>query len=199
MRIYYLNANHLTQKQIEQIYFKAEDHRRIQYDTTQDKTSKIECIASDALIKFGVKDYIYDSNAIPKTNYLESGKLVFDNIPLKLCISHTYGHIFLALHEENIGIDAEYIRDISYTQLHDRFFSGINPLPQNNIDFFKEWTAAEACFKLENKKKLMLNYNYTTPVCSLRYKQFIISVATSDHRLDLTNAFTIREILPEEL
>ena len=199
MKIYYLNTNNLTAKQIEQMYLNAEAYRKIRYDNTQDKVAKIECIASDALIKYGTKNYISDQNIIPKTDYLESGKLVFTNIPLYLCITHTHGHAFLAIHDKNVGIDAELIRNISYTQLHNRFFFNINPHPQNGIDFFKEWTATEACFKLENKKNLMLNYEYTTPVNSFCYKQFVISVASSDPEIDLTNQCIISEIIPEDL
>ena len=197
MNIYYLNSNNLTEEQLKKNYLNAEKHRQIRYDSTSDPLSKRECIASDMLIKYGVKCCISDCSVDVHTKYLESGKLIFVNIPLSLCISHTHGHVFLVLDKSNVGIDAEYIRDIDYKKLHNRFFANQKVTPKNNIDFFKEWTSLEAQFKCENKNILAFDNSYSTPTYSFVYKNFVLSIAGENIETD--SDITVSEVYTEEL
>lgn len=197
MKIYYLDSNLLSEEQLKKIYSNAENYRKIKYDRISDTVSKKECIASDALIKFGVRDYLNDKSQNPITDYLESGKLILKNIRLHLCISHTCGHVFLVLHNSNVGIDAEYIREIDYQKLFNRYFKGIKKQPKSNIDFFKEWTALEARFKCENRKALSFDNSFATPVSSFTYKNFVLSIACEN--LNNDSEINIYEINTEDL
>lgn len=179
MKIYYLNANELCDKQINKIYSNAEQHRQIRYNSVSDLTSKKECIAADALIKLGVRDYLPKFKDTPKTAYLKSGKLVFTNVPLCLSVTHTSGHVLLALDESDIGIDAEYIREINFIEIHRRFFKNAQAEPQSSLDFFSEWTSLEARFKCENASHIDFSQaNYDTPAVSTTYKELAVSIAS---------------------
>lgn len=201
MKIYYLNTNLLSDKQISKIYSNAELHRQTKYNAISDLASKKECIAVDALIKLGVRDYLPFFTETPKTIYSESGKLVFTNVPLYLSVTHTSGHVLLALDHSNIGIDAEYIREINFTEIHRRFFKKSRREPQSLLDFYNEWTSLEARFKCEDKDHIDFSQtNYHTPVVSTLYNGLVVSIASRELVYnDRSELINIIEFSAEEL
>ena len=198
MKIYYLDSTKLTDEQIKGIYLNSEPYRQIKYNETENKLSKRECIATDALIKRSVREYLPDFKGKPETEYLPTGKLSFSNLDLHLCVSHTQGHVFVGICSYNFGLDAELVREINYTALSKRYFKGIKNEISSLLEFYKEWTALEARFKNSNTDHIDFSSTaYKVPVICTVYNDIVISIASQELTRDA--AIEINEINAEEL
>ena len=68
--------------------------------------------------------------------------------PLFFSVSHTKTAYFIAVSDENIGIDAEECaRKISYAPILQKFHEAERVFVKNDLDFLRLWTAKESAIK----------------------------------------------------
>ncbi len=80
----------------------------------------------------------------------ELGKPFIENTPYKLflSVSHTDELLFIAVCDENVGIDAELkTRDVAYAHIVKRFPDDERAEIHNSADFLRHWTVKEAAVK----------------------------------------------------
>lgn len=199
MKIYYLNSNKLKDAQIDDIYRNAEPYRKLKYNTSKNDTAKRECMATDALIKLAVKDRIPSLIESPRTEHLDTGKLAFSNVDLDISVTHTSGHVFLALSEQCIGIDAELIREIDFDALNKRYFKYRNVNIASSIDFFREWTRLESGFKVSNEAFLDFTKAYDDfPSITTQHNNLIVTVSGTELH-ESEDDIIIHEFIAEEI
>ena len=82
--------------------------------------------------------------AVPSPRFARtgSGKPRLVNAPLFFSLSHTHGRLFLAVAEEEIGLDAEW----RGRRLPAAYLARLTPAERQE-DFFRLWTAKEAYVK----------------------------------------------------
>jgi len=72
-------------------------------------------------------------------------------------IAHSHNLLVIALSQNNIGIDIEYIKPRSHIQkISKRYFSNSEPR-SNLVDFYYSWTAREAYIKAKAQHLFKLN------------------------------------------
>ena len=78
----------------------------------------------------------------------ETGKPFLENTPLFFSVTHTKETRFIAVSDENIGIDAELIsREIDYRPILSRFPFDEREEIKGKEDFLHHWTAIESTVK----------------------------------------------------
>ena len=78
----------------------------------------------------------------------ETGKPFLENTPLFFSVTHTKETRFIAVSDENIGIDAELIsREIDYRPILSRFPFDEREEIKGKEDFLRHWTAIESTVK----------------------------------------------------
>ena len=101
---------------------------------------------SELVVKRILEKY-YD---IPNANIVrnEQGKPFLENSPLFFSVSHTQNKRFIAVADENIGIDAEWLnREVDYLPIVKKFDGEERREIQSKIDFLYHWTAKESAVK----------------------------------------------------
>ncbi len=104
---------------------------------------------SETAIKRVLSEYFNLKNAEIAKNehgkpYLENGR----DIPLFFSLSHTENRLFIAVSDENVGIDAEsWLRQIDYLPIIKRFAPEERKEILSLADFLRHWVAKESAVK----------------------------------------------------
>lgn len=78
-----------------------------------------------------------------------NGKPCLSGAPHEISLSHTKTHLFLAVSDRPVGIDAEPLdREIDYAPVLKKFSPQERELVKNRRDFLALWTAKESVVKL---------------------------------------------------
>jgi phosphopantetheinyl transferase len=110
-------------------------------------------IGTDELVAECLKIYIERTGAdgvIPYDARIKriNGKPFFENLDIYFSYTDTERLQIVAMSRNNVGVDAEYIRDVRYKRIADRFFTHGEALSiKKPRDFFNIWTAKEAYSK----------------------------------------------------
>ncbi len=104
---------------------------------------------SETAVKRVLSEYFNLKNAEIKKNehgkpYLQNGR----DIPLFFSVSHTENRLFIAVSDENVGIDAESLsRQIDYLPIIKRFAPEERKEILSTADFLRHWVAKESAVK----------------------------------------------------
>ncbi len=105
----------------------------------------------------------------------EKGKPFAKGLNINFSISHSGDLVVCAISEGKIGIDCEYIREVNlkiarhfFDGLDKRFIFEIDDVQEQNIRFFKVWTAKEAYFKYLGTGITVLNSLKSIPYEELK-------------------------------
>ncbi len=158
--------------------------------------------STDAVKDILVRFFQVDEPQILRT---ESGKPYLANGQLFFSISHTKEGLFIAVCDQNVGIDAEKLhREVNLPLLVKRFSSAEQKSIGSTADFLAVWTAKEAAVKwlggtlasdlrnLVYLRNRMYYKNLELPVCLTRreYAGHILSVC-SERDFSLANVIIL--------
>ena len=103
----------------------------------QGRAEAPETLCAYALLARALRE-LYGWEALPQFSYGEHGKPYFAAHPnVRFSLSHTRGAALLAVHDEPVGADIEFLRPVSDTMLA-RFHAA------NGADFWRLWVQRES-------------------------------------------------------
>ena len=191
MKVFYFNANEVSDNEIEKILSRSEEHRAARYKKAASAISGRETLCAGFLLRYAVSQYASVPLEDIKSAYDPSGRPVItapDAVKsVYVSLTHTQGHIFCAVSSTPVGIDAEILRDFDRA-LVKRFFNKKEQgyLSQSKDEseargrFFEVWTTKEAYFKqgIANIKSFLeADFTSIKNRVSKTHKDMLLSVA----------------------
>ncbi len=201
MKVFYFNANEVSDNEIEKILSHSEKHRAARYKKAVSVISGRETLCAGFLLRYAVSQYANIPFEDVKSAYDPSGRPILaspENItPLYVSLTHTQGHIFCAVSSAPVGIDAEVLRTFD-TALAKRFFNDKEQAyiaaakddDEARTRFFEIWTLKEACFKqgtVDIKSFLEADFMAVRDKSSRIYGDMLLSVVGDSDLSEIEN------------
>lgn len=148
MKIYFLNINDLTDERFSEFGKAMSDERKAEISKIKNPDSAKQRMAADYLCRKAVSEF----SGIPEKNIIikrtATGKPYAENAQAEFSVTHSKELVACAVSENEIGIDAEKIRNVNFRAAA-RFATEeeIAYIGENIVRFFEIWTLKEAYFK----------------------------------------------------
>ena len=161
----------------------------------QDRARTTEALCVYALLHRALRE-LYGWEDIPQLAYGEHGKPYFAAYPdVHFSLSHTRGAALLAVHDEPVGADIEFLRPVSDV-MRVRFHAA------NDADFWRLWVQRESRCKRAGLSAVALRDGEVPSVPNERvfalepFSGYAASVCTcSDADVDKLMCLTVKELI----
>ncbi len=163
--------------------------------TRQDRAKAPEALCAYALLHRALRE-LYGWGNIPQLSYGAHGKPYFASHPnVHFSLSHTHGAVLLAVHDEPIGVDMEFLRAVS-DAMRARFHAA------NNADFWRLWVRRESRCKRAGRSAVALRDREVPGIPNERvfalepFSDYVASVCTcSGAAVDKLICLTAKELI----
>ncbi len=155
MKIYFCDIAEKSDKEFTLQYERMSPQRKAKCRQIKNEIAKKCCIAADNLVRSALAEHLNQSPAEIEIRISPTGKPYLEGNPIYFSVSHSNTMVVCAVSQHPIGIDIEYIREVSSaaykricTENEWSVLNQTNPSMQN-LRFIELWTRKEAVFKIE--------------------------------------------------